>query len=197
MDLDLTHSSRTRILAAARELFARQGYEQTSTAAIARGAGSSESQLVRYFGSKAGLLEAIFEDAWEGLNKVISARVAAAANGREAVLAILTIIIDAFGRDHDMATVFLFEGRRVRGNEISLSHGFEQFLELLGGLIRKGQHDGSFRKDLDPAVLGSAMLGAAEGMVRDRLIAERFGKGKAPSAAAVRKVFEAMITGLA
>jgi hypothetical protein len=41
----LPESPPDRLLLAAKELFARNGYEQTSTAAIARRAGTSESQL--------------------------------------------------------------------------------------------------------------------------------------------------------
>ena len=48
IDPDSTHTSRSRLLAAGKTLFARHGYEQASTAAIAREAGTSESQLVRY-----------------------------------------------------------------------------------------------------------------------------------------------------
>src|ERR687898_40350 len=61
-------SSRDRLLKAAKRLFAAQGYEQTATSAIARAAGTSESQLMRYFGGKAGLLEALFDEAWVDLN---------------------------------------------------------------------------------------------------------------------------------
>ena len=57
-------ASRERLLLAAKTLFARHGYEQTSTATIAREAGSSESQLMRYFGGKAGLLDTIFNESW-------------------------------------------------------------------------------------------------------------------------------------
>ena len=70
-------TSRDRLLSAGKTLFGRLGYEQTSTAAIAREAGTSESQLVRYFGGKSGLLEAIFNQAWEGLtspNRSMAAR---------------------------------------------------------------------------------------------------------------------------
>src|SRR5688572_7518797 len=50
-------SSHDRILAAAKHLFATRGYESSSTVAIARAAGTSESQLMKHFGSKEGLLE--------------------------------------------------------------------------------------------------------------------------------------------
>src|SRR5215471_3629212 len=57
-------SSRDRILFSAKHLFARNGYENTSTVAIAREAGTSESQLMKHFGSKQGLLAAIFDHGW-------------------------------------------------------------------------------------------------------------------------------------
>jgi len=45
-------SSRDRLLAAALSLIAQQGYAQTSTAQVARKAGTSESQLIKHFSSK-------------------------------------------------------------------------------------------------------------------------------------------------
>src|SRR3954452_14573470 len=60
-------SSHDRILAAAKRLFASQGYEATSTMAIARLAGTSESQMMKHFGSKEGLLEAILDQGWQSM----------------------------------------------------------------------------------------------------------------------------------
>src|SRR5579863_6751079 len=57
-------SSHDRILSAGKRLFARNGYENTSTVAIAREAGTSESQLMKHFGSKQGLLSSILDRGW-------------------------------------------------------------------------------------------------------------------------------------
>jgi AcrR family transcriptional regulator len=54
-------SSRERIREAAKSLFAERGYELASTAAICRLAGTSESQLIKHFGNKQGVLEAVFQ----------------------------------------------------------------------------------------------------------------------------------------
>ena len=196
VDGDNTQTSRMRLLASGKSLFSRLGYEQTSTAAIAREAGTSESQLVRYFEGKSGLLEAIFNEAWGGLNEAITSHVDASEHGRGAILRILSMIVEAFGRDHDIAFLFLFEGRRIRGNDVSLSKGFLVFYELVHQLIRRGQEDGSFRSDVNENVLASAMLGCAEGMIRDRLIAERLRQPNPFSDEDVRKVFAAVIDGL-
>lgn len=196
IDADNTQTSRARLLAAGKSLFSRLGYEQTSTAAIAREAASSESQLVRYFGGKSGLLEAIFNEAWRGLNEEIRTHIEESEHGREAILRVLGLFVEAFGRDHDIAFLFLFEGRRVRGHEVTLSKGFLQFIDLICSLVRRGQEDGSFRRDVSEIVLTSAMLGCAEGMIRDRMIAERAGQPSPFSDEVIQQVFEAMVNGL-
>lgn len=198
-DADSTQTSRGRLLAAGKSLFSRNGYEQTSTAAIAREAGSSESQLIRYFGGKAGLLEAIFNEAWSALAEAVQLEISQAAHGRDAILRLLGLMIATFSRDHDIAFLFLFEGRRIRGgtHEVTLSRGFVQFWQVVLQLIATGQQDGSFRTDVPPAVLASAMLGCAEGMIRDRLLAMKSGISAAAfDDAAVKTTFEAMVNGL-
>jgi AcrR family transcriptional regulator len=199
-DGDSTQTSRMRLLNAGRTLFAKNGYEQTSTAAIARESGSSESQLIRYFGGKAGLLEAIFNESWSRLNEMVQQHIDASAHGREAIIRILSLMIQAFSRDHDIAFLFLFEGRRMRGatHEVYLSKGFMQFMQVINTLIERGRDDGSFRTDIDPRVLSSAMLGCAEGMIRDRILAERNNLPTSPfDDQAILTTFTAMVNGLA
>ena len=188
-----------RLLNAGKTLFAKNGYEQTSTAAIAREAGSSESQLIRYFGGKAGLLEAVFNESWATLGTQVGERLAEAAHGRDAILRLLTLMIQAFSRDHDIAFLFLFEGRRMRGgtHEVILSKGFIKFLGVVNQMIEKGRQDGSFRTDIEPSVLCSAMLGCAEGMIRDRVLAERNNKPDPFTDEDIFRTFTAMVGGLA
>lgn len=195
---DNTQTSRSRLLNAGKTLFALNGYEQTSTAAIAREAGSSESQLIRYFGGKAGLLEAIFNESWTGLNEAVQQQLADARHGRDAALRILSLMIQAFSRDHDIAFLFLFEGRRMRSgsHEVTLSKGFVRFVEVVDALIQKGLADGSFRPDIDAKLIRSAMIGCAEGMIRDRIIAERQHQPSPFDDAAIIRTFTAMVGGL-
>lgn len=198
-DGDSTQTSRMRLLNAGKTLFARNGYEQTATSAIARESGSSESQLIRYFGGKAGLLEAIFNEAWSGLNESVQQHIAEAAHGRDAIIRILSLMIQAFSSDHDIAFLFLFEGRRMRGgsHEVLLSKGFMQFNQVVGMLIERGREDGSFRTDVHPQVLGSAMLGVAEGMLRDRVLGERNHTPVPYGDTDIIRTFTAMVNGLA
>jgi len=192
------HDPRARLLASGKALFARQGYEQTSTAAIAREAGTSESQLARYFGGKAGLLEAIFNENWRPLNQHLQQLVADATDARQAVLAIFVAFLSAFRRDPELAFLFLFEGRRLRGdqNEPPFSEGFREFADLFQRLIRRGRKDGTFAKDLDDVAVASALIGAVEGMMRECVLAEQTGRATPFSERAIRRVFEAVISGM-
>ena len=198
LDSDGAQTSRMRLLNAGKTLFARSGYEQTSTAAIARTAGSSESQLIRYFGGKAGLLEAIFDDAWSALLDPVRQQAAEAAHGRDAIIRILTIMIQAFSRDHEIAFLFFFEGRRARSRsrEVVLSKGFTEFLKIFDGQIERGRGDGSFRTDVCSKALCSATLGAAEGLMRDRVLARRNGEPEPFTDEELLCAFRAMVNGL-
>lgn len=196
---DNTQTSRMRLLSAGKTLFARNGYEQTSTAAIAREAGSSESQLIRYFSGKAGLLEAIFNEAWAGLNEMVGPFLEGTQNGREAIVRVLTLMIQAFHRDQDIAFLFLFEGRRMRGHspEVLLSKGYAQFHEIFDAQLERGRNDGSFRKDVHAHILAAAILGAAEGMMRERILAERTHTAHAFADEELVKAFEGIVGGFA
>jgi AcrR family transcriptional regulator len=198
IDPEATSSSRGRLLAAAKRLMAQHGYEQASTAAIAREAATSESQLIRNFGGKAGLLDEVFNSLWRPLTANIQLLIAEASDAREAIEAVLSAVIAAFGDDHEIAFLFLFEGRRVRGEGpgVSLSKGFLDFLTLLQSLVRRGKRDGSIDRDFDELAAASALLGAAEGMIRERLIAERSGQPRPFSDAQIRAVFHGMLLGL-
>lgn len=189
-----------RLLNAGKTLFAKNGYEQTSTAAIAREAGSSESQLIRYFSGKAGLLEAIFNESWSELNQRVEMALQDAHHGREGILRLLTMMVRALGQDLDIAFLFLFEGRRMRGHspEVLLSKGFQEFMKHVAEQIERGRQDGSFRTDIDPRVICSAMFGAAEGMVRDRILVQRNHEPEQPfTDEQILVTFTAMVNGLA
>lgn len=190
-------SSRERLLSAAKRLFAAQGYEQTATSAIAREAGTSESQLMRYFGGKIGLLEALFEDAWVHLNARVARAVKSANGSREALLAAVQSIVTTLSRDPDLAILAMFEGRRIRGDQarVRVSRGHTQFADTIRGLVRAAQADRKLDASFDANAVTSAILGAMEAMVRDRLLAKS-GSGSNFAEREIRHTIGAMLDGL-
>ena len=192
-----TASSRDRLLDAAKRLFAAHGYEQTATSAIAREAGTSESQLMRYFGGKAGLLEALFENSWTHLNTRVGRAVQAADGNSDQILAAIQTVVSTLSRDPALATLAMFEGRRMRGDEarVRVSRGFSQFAEVIRSRIRKAQAEREFDQSLDPNAVTSAVLGAMESMIRDRLLAKA-GAGRGFAEREIRRTLQALLSGL-
>ncbi|GBC84539.1 Nucleoid occlusion factor SlmA [bacterium HR11] len=189
---------RERLLAVARQLFARYGYEHVSTAAIARLAGTSESQLFRHFVSKADLLLAIFEETWRALNERLQGVLQETADVRTSAVRLLAVFIEFFTTNPDVAFLMLFEGRRVRGDSrVALSRGFLEFTERVRRLVERGQQEGVLPGSLNPAALAVALVGAAEGMVRDWVMAQRFQQAPPYSLEDVQATFVALMNGLA
>ena len=189
-NLDDTHTSRSRLLVTAKVLFARNGYENVTTAAIAREAGTSESQLAKIFGAKAGLLDAILNEGWRPLNDRVQRLAADASNAHDATLGALGELVDAFEADPELGFLALFEDRRVRGGDsgIGESSGALAFNDLLIRLIRRGQKDGSFSGEFNETAVSSAILGVAESLARERVLAQRDEKRSPFSEREVRKI---------
>ena len=192
-----TASSRERLLDAAKRLFAAHGYEQTATSAIAREAGTSESQLMRYFGGKAGVLEALFEDAWTQLNARVERALANVESNREAVLIAIQTIVSALSRDAALATLAMFEGRRVRGEgaRVRVSRGYAHFADTVRARVRNAQANRELDGSFDVNAITSAVLGAMEAMIRDRLLAKS-GGGRGFAEREIRHTLDAMLEGM-
>lgn len=79
--------TRTRLLDAAAELFARHGIEGTGVDAIAESAGRTSGALYGHFGSKEGLLTALLDRWLEEVAAVTAAEMIAAPTGTERLAA--------------------------------------------------------------------------------------------------------------
>jgi len=187
-------SSHDRILQSGRELFAVDGYENTTTSAIARKAGTSESQLIKHFGSKEGLLEAIYDQAWQRMAQGLG-RVQEAPSSPLDKLRGTALMIGALERDKEISTLMLLEGRRIRkhGHQVLLTRGFQQVLGVIDGVLRDMREAKMLRQDLHPEAVRSALIGAFEGLLRDQLLAERAGYPAGYDGTELRATFKAVL----
>jgi TetR/AcrR family fatty acid metabolism transcriptional regulator len=186
-------SSHDRILRAAKRLFAQNGYENTSTVAIAREAGTSESQLMKHFGSKQGLLVAIFDRGWASMNE----RIKNINHGSPAdrLLNVLKAISVELENDPELKVLSALESRRVRkdSTEVILTRGSHQYRELLDRILLDMQKEGQIRSDVNLDAVRAAIVGMAEGMWRDQVIAGRSEMRANYSFADMEKVLEILI----
>lgn len=156
---DRSEMTRRRIMDAATRLFARHGFERTSTTAIAREAGVSQGIIFHYFGTKEKLFWAIvFKGAAEQkkiFEKVVRqtdpaarlrlagkvmARIAEAYPDLNEILARHTILMD-------------LTPEKVK------AHGLMKMLELHEEIIEEGKAKGTFRKELDTQTAAITIIG--------------------------------------
>jgi AcrR family transcriptional regulator len=166
-------SSRERIRESAKALFAERGYEATTTAAICRLAGTSQSQLIKHFIDKQGLLEAILEHAWEQINPAIRLATESVSSPRQKLQILTDMMLSFLEKDRALRTLFLLEGRRIRGDGhmIVLVPGFLEFVKMLDEILKELASRGELMPDLTPQALRSGLMGAVEGLLRDHLLA--------------------------
>lgn len=176
-DSELVSPSRQRILRTAKTLFATRGYEQATTSAIARIAATSETQLMKYFGSKQGILEAIFTAGWTEILGEARKETEMVSTPNEKLTAVLRTLMTVMERDPELKLLMLLEGRRIRkeGPFLMLTATFLSFVQMLDEILIEMQTLGMLRLDLNIQAVRSAVMGMIEGMLRDSFLAHRAG----------------------
>jgi AcrR family transcriptional regulator len=168
-------SSRNRILVTAKTLFASLGYDNTSTAVIARNAGTSESQLMKHFGGKAGLLETIFTEGWSKINTQLEDCFKSAADLSGKLSCVPTVVLNNLDQDLELKTLVLLEGHRMRevARKTPQESGYGRFLSLIDDAIERAAAQNEFRRPVATWPLRSVLVGMVEGCIRDQVLATR------------------------
>lgn len=179
-----------RLMQAGKKLFAAHGFENTTTSGIAREAGTSESQLVKYFGSKEGLLQKIFEDGWTRLGFVYTAA-SVAQTPAESLRVIFELVVKMLTEDRELRDLMLFEGRRIRGknSEVLLTRGYHRLSEEVTHILQKITKGTALEERARPQVISCALIGMLESMLREQAISERKTGLPDPSADEIRTMF--------
>lgn len=190
-------SSRDRILQAGKRLFAQRGYENTSTIMIARAAQTSESQLVKHFGSKYGLLEAIFDHGWQAMGNLFEA-VPEGTPPVQRVTLVVEQVLAGLNRDPEIKELMLFESRRISksGHMVQITQGFLTFMHQLDAMLERMRERGELPPGLPVQVVRSALVGMCEGMLRDELAARHSGTTPGYSAADFKRILELFMLSL-
>jgi AcrR family transcriptional regulator len=187
-----------RVLIAAKALFAQSGFENTTTASIARLARTSESQIVKHFGSKEGLLEEIFEDGWRHIAHSFAAIEYRPDPGSK-LQALVGSVLTKLEEDDQLKQLFLLEGRRIRreGHLILITRGYLQLIKILDGLLTEMQSKGQMRSDLNVEAARSALIGMLEGLLRDKMLGLRANYPANFSPEDIRKLFLCLLQSFA
>ncbi|GAB4054579.1 TetR/AcrR family transcriptional regulator [Catellatospora paridis] len=156
---------RERILAAACELFAEQGYDATSVQQVVDRAGVTKGGLYHYFGAKEDLLvemyRAIFSERLTALDTIL-------AQGRDPEWTLRAIIDDIVvgtaAMRQESAAVSRELATMDSGRTQRLQADWRRYQEAVRSLIRQAQQDGAFSPVASPEVVSWSIFGVTNSL---------------------------------
>lgn len=156
---------RERILRAAIRVFARKGFYATRVSEIAKAAGVADGTIYLYFKNKDDVLISIFEDRIGKLLTVLREVIETSEGVESQVRNIIELQLGLLEGQRDLAEVITVNLRQsTRLLKQYAAPRFIEYLEVIAGVIRRGQREGTLRHDIDPFVISRALWGAIDGV---------------------------------
>ena len=148
-----------QLLAIARRLFARDGYERTSLRDIAEAADITKAALYYYFPNKEALYERVVLESMQALVEQVSVAVAAADSPTARIRAFMQSSADVFdlARDRWIAGSRAFREGVRGGQHVAAIAVRDQYEGLLRQCIAQAIASGEVRA-IDPAIAGRFLL---------------------------------------
>ncbi|MCX4094591.1 TetR/AcrR family transcriptional regulator [Nocardia sp. alder85J] len=149
-----------QILAVAQRLLARNGWRSTTLAQIARAAGVTPAGLLHHFESKEQLLQAVLEarDTDDEMH----------ADQEGDIIVSIENVADRFRRSPDLVGMFaVLLTENLEPDAPLHERLLERYRAALASVsegIQRGQRDGRFRTDIDPAVKAVEVVAFLNGM---------------------------------
>jgi TetR/AcrR family fatty acid metabolism transcriptional regulator len=156
-----------RIIAAATKVFARKGFFHAKVSDIAKEAQVADGTIYLYFENKDDILISLFE---EQMKAVLENMVQQISEEKDAITK-----IEKFALTHlklielnkNMAEIIQVELRQsTKFMKEYKNEKFMQYLNLISDVIREGQEQGLFKKDIIPDIAKRAFFGALDEMSR-------------------------------
>ncbi|MBN2033318.1 MAG: TetR/AcrR family transcriptional regulator [Deltaproteobacteria bacterium] len=156
-----------RIIAAATKVFAKKGFFHAKVSDIAAEADVADGTIYLYFENKDDILISLFEEQMKAVleNMVyqISKETGASAKIEKFALTHLRLI----ELNKNMAEIIQVELRQSsKFMKEYKNEKFMQYLNLISDIIREGQDQGVFKKDIIPDIAKRAFFGALDEMSR-------------------------------
>ncbi|MBV8991482.1 MAG: TetR/AcrR family transcriptional regulator [Solirubrobacterales bacterium] len=158
-------ATRQQILEIAARAFATHGYQGVSLNAIIRESTVTKGAFYFHFASKEELALATFRSKQQELIERLTAEVGDQPDAASALAAMIRARARLLDLDHSLRCVLTLGadlGARA-GPDSEYANYQQTAVELLAGLVRRGQHEGVFRSELDPRRAGESLFAAIIG----------------------------------
>ncbi len=163
-----------RIIQAATKVFARKGFYHSRISDIAKEAKVADGTIYIYFENKDAVLIALFE---EQMKAVIDNMVSKLEREPDCVRKLeifASTHLELIEQNKDMAEIIQVELRQSgKFMKEYKNEGFARYLDVIADIVRQGQAQGVFKKEVIPNVFKRAFFGALDEMSRFWVLSSR------------------------
>ncbi len=166
MALSKTQIRKTNIIDTATKVFAQRGFQEATITEIAKEAKVSEASIYEYFSTKEGLLFSIPAESSHTLFEVMAFHLKLIRGAANKLRAIVFLFMDSYQNNPDFAAVLmLFLKHNRKFLDTKGHHAIKEGIKQITRVIEEGIENNEFKKDLNPYLVRSMILGTIEHLV--------------------------------
>jgi TetR/AcrR family fatty acid metabolism transcriptional regulator len=163
-----------RILEAAVEVIAENGFANSRVSQIAARAGVADGTIYLYFKSKDQILMTALDDAFERFLQTARTEVSGMTDVREKLKAVIRVHLHTMGAHRALAVVLQTELRQSAKFLAEFSQRqLRSYLELIRDIIKEGQGQGVFRSSVSDRLAVSCLFGALDDVVTAWVLSDK------------------------
>src|SRR5213082_2112202 len=167
-------SKRERILRAAVDVFAKNGYFNAKVSEIAKAAGVADGTIYLYFDGKEDLLVTIFREHTRNYLLSLERSLANIRRPEERIRIAIRHHLETLGRDRALAVVSQVELRHsLKFMSLLSQEEVADYLNIIRKIVEYGQHEGVFRRNLHPQLVAKSVFGILDEMVTSWILSEK------------------------
>lgn len=182
-----------RILDAAVEVIAERGYFNSPVSAIAKRAGVADGTIYLYFKSKDEVLQTAIDSTFGRFFGQVEERFQALADPRAQLEYIAQVHLESHSINRSMTILMQTEMRQSAQFLARFSHHhLVRYIQMVREVIRRGQDEGIFRKELSDGVVAHCMFGAIDELLSSAVFTGRTYDARATA----RQVMDVLLHGI-
>ena len=157
----------SKIIRAATKVFAKKGFFNARISDIAKEAKVADGTIYLYFNNKFDILISVFEQEIGKLVEQVKALIAKEDNPQKMLEIFITRHLTEMKKNRNLAEVIQIELRQT--NKVIRDYRnnkFSEYVDIISMIIKKGQQENIYRKDILPGIAKRAVFGALDEIAR-------------------------------
>jgi len=157
----------SKIIRAATKVFAKKGFFNARISDIAKEAKVADGTIYLYFNNKFDILISVFEQEIGKLVEQVKTLIAKEDNPQKMLEIFITRHLTEMKKNRNLAEVIQIELRQT--NKVIRDYRnnkFSEYVDIISMIIKKGQQENIYRKDILPGIAKRAVFGALDEIAR-------------------------------